>query len=127
MEWKSFYMPWFRSAGSILTFIFCSLLAATFPWWLQGRVHAAANSAETLTGIDVLEELNFAPLAGKRVGLITNQTGVDRHGRSTIDVLAHAPGVKLIALFSPEHGIRGSADERIPSTTDASTGLPIYS
>ena len=81
----------------------------------------------TLTGIDVLEAQHFAPLAGKRIGLITNQTGIDRHGRSTIDLLAHAPGVKLVALFSPEHGIRGLFDERIASTTDAATGLPVYS
>jgi len=83
--------------------------------------------AQTLTGIDVLEAENFAPLAGKRVGLITNQTGIDRKGRSTIDLLAHAPGVKLVALFSPEHGIRGAVDEHVPSSTDATTGLPVYS
>lgn len=83
--------------------------------------------AHTRTGIDVLEALDFAPLVGKRVGLITNQTGIDGNGRSTIDLLAHARGVRLVALFSPEHGIRGTEDERIPSTTDAATGLPIYS
>src|SRR5260370_7146504 len=86
-----------------------------------------ACAAQTLTGIDVLEAQDFAPLAGKRVGLITNQTGIDRKRRSTIDMLAHAPGVKLVALFSPEHGIRGAVDERVVSTTDAVTGLPIYS
>jgi uncharacterized protein YbbC (DUF1343 family) len=75
----------------------------------------------------VLEAQKFAPLAGKRVGLITNQTGIDRHGRSTIDLLAHAPGVKLLALFSPEHGIRGKVDERVSSSTDKATGLPVYS
>lgn len=80
-----------------------------------------------MTGIDVLEAQNFAPLAGKRVGLITNQTGVDRNGRSTIDLLAHAPGVKLVALFSPEHGIRGMIDARVSSSTDEATGLPVYS
>src|SRR5579862_8085696 len=85
---------------------------------------SAAPSAQTLTGIDVLEAENFAPLAGKRVGLITNQTGIDRKGRSTIDLLAHAPGVRLVALFSPEHGIRGAVDERVPSSTDSATGLP---
>ena len=84
-------------------------------------------AAQTLTGIDVLEAQKFAPLAGKRVGLITNQTGIDRQGRSTIDLLAHAPGVKLVALFSPEHGIRGDVDERVSSSTDEATGLPIYS
>ncbi len=91
--------------------------------WIQTPVAAA----QTLTGIDVLEAQNFAPLAGKRVGLITNQTGIDRNGRSTIDLLAHAPGVKLVALFSPEHGIRGTVDERVSSSTDEATGLPIYS
>ncbi len=80
-----------------------------------------------LTGIDVLEAQNFAPLAGKRIGLITNQTGMDRQGRSTIDLLAHAPGVRLVALFSPEHGLRGNVDERFPSTNDSATGIPIYS
>jgi len=81
----------------------------------------------TKTGIDILEEENFTPLRGKRVGLITNQTGVDLHGRRTIDVLAHAPDVKLVALFSPEHGIAGRADAAIANATDAATGLPIYS
>jgi uncharacterized protein YbbC (DUF1343 family) len=91
--------------------------------WIQIPVSAA----QTLTGIDVLEAQKFAPLAGKRVGLITNQTGIDRNRRSTIDLLAHAPGVKLVALFSPEHGIRGTFDARVSSTTDEATGLPVYS
>ena len=93
----------------------------------KARLLRPAAPGQTLTGIDVLEAQNFAPLAGKRVGLITNQTGIDRNGRSTIDLLAHAPGVKLVALFSPEHGIRGAVDERVSSTTDEATGLPIYS
>lgn len=75
----------------------------------------------------MLEEENFAPLRGKHVGVITNQTGVDRSGRRTIDLLAHAPGVKLVALFSPEHGPSGNVEEEVPSSTDAATGLPIYS
>ncbi|HXC33070.1 MAG TPA: DUF1343 domain-containing protein [Verrucomicrobiae bacterium] len=87
----------------------------------------AAAGGQTLTGIDVLEARKFAPLAGKRVGLITNQTGIDRNGRSTIDLLFHAPGVKLLALFSPEHGIRGKLDERVTSSVDQATGLPVYS
>ena len=95
--------------------------------WLQSPSFAAPRDAGTLTGIDVLEAEHFAPLVGKRVGLITNQTGIDRTGRSTIDLLTHAPGVKLVALFSPEHGIRGVADERVPTSTDAATGLPVYS
>lgn len=78
-------------------------------------------------GIDVLEAEKFAPLRGKHVGLITNHTGVDFQGKPTIDLLAHAPGVQLVALFSPEHGIAGHSDEKVATSKDASTGLPIYS
>jgi uncharacterized protein YbbC (DUF1343 family) len=89
---------------------------------------AVPQSADhTKTGIDVLEEQNFAPLRGKRVGLITNQTGVDAQGRRTIDVLAHADGVKLVALFSPEHGIAGQLDANVANASDAATGLQIFS
>ena len=83
--------------------------------------------ARVQTGLDVLEGQKFAPLRGKRVGLITNHTGVDTQERSTVQLLAHAPGVQLVALFSPEHGIAGHADDNVPSSKDASTGLPIYS
>ncbi|HEY1483821.1 MAG TPA: DUF1343 domain-containing protein [Candidatus Acidoferrum sp.] len=79
------------------------------------------------TGIDVLEAEKFAALRGKHVGLITNHTGMDFQERSTVNLLAHAPGVQLVALFSPEHGIAGHADEKLPKSQDASTGLPIYS
>ena len=83
--------------------------------------------ARVQTGLDVLEAQKFAPLRGKRIGLITNHTGVDTQERSTVQVLAHAAGVQLVALFSPEHGIAGHADDNVPSSKDASTGLPIYS
>ncbi|HWH79201.1 MAG TPA: DUF1343 domain-containing protein, partial [Candidatus Binatus sp.] len=62
-----------------------------------------------------------------RIGLVTNQTGRDRLGRTTIDVLFKAPDVKLVALFSPEHGIRGLADDKVSDSKDEMTGLPIYS
>ncbi len=80
-------------------------------------------------GIDILEAEGFASLKGKQVGLITNQTGVDSKGRSTADLLNQAPGVKLIALFSPEHGIRGKAEHGhlIGDTIDPKTHLPVYS
>jgi uncharacterized protein YbbC (DUF1343 family)/CubicO group peptidase (beta-lactamase class C family) len=84
-------------------------------------------SAKVLTGIDVLERDNFKQIAGLRIGLVTNQTGRDREGKSTIDILSKAPGVKLIALFSPEHGIRGTADEKVSDSKDEATGLTIYS
>ncbi|MGA2475490.1 MAG: exo-beta-N-acetylmuramidase NamZ domain-containing protein [Terriglobia bacterium] len=85
------------------------------------------RNGKVQTGVDVLEAEHFAPLGGRRVGLITNLTGVDAAGRRTIDLLEHAPGVKLLAVFSPEHGIEGQADSRVPSSTDAATGLPVYS
>ncbi len=89
---------------------------------------ARAVSSQTKTGIDVLEAQKFAPLRGMRVGLVTNQTGVDSHGRRTIDVLAGAEGVKLAALFSPEHGIAGKLDqENVDNAKDAATGLAIFS
>jgi uncharacterized protein YbbC (DUF1343 family) len=78
-------------------------------------------------GLDAIEADKFAALRGKRVGLITNHTGVDFQGRTTIELLAHAPGVQLVALFSPEHGIAGHADDKVASAADASTGLPIFS
>ena len=79
------------------------------------------------TGLETLEMEKYASLKGKRVGLISNHTGLDFQGRSTVELLAHAPGVKLVALFSPEHGIAGHADEKVASSKDASTGLPVYS
>lgn len=93
----------------------------------QGSVSESGNSVRVLTGIDVLERDNFKPLAGMRIGLVTNHTGRDREGRQTIDVLNKAPGVKLVALFSPEHGIRGLVDDKFEDSKDDATGLPIYS
>jgi len=92
------------------------------------RRPAKAEDSQVLNGIDVLKRDNFALLKGKRVGLITNHTGRDRDGNPTIDVLFKAPDVKLVALFSPEHGIRGALDqEKIINTTDEKTGLPVLS
>ena len=83
--------------------------------------------ADVLNGIDVLEKLGFAPLKGLKVGLITNHTGRDRQGRATIDLLKQAPEVRLVALFSPEHGIRGEVDANVKDSRDEKTGLPVYS
>src|SRR5690349_17295568 len=70
----------------------------------------------TLTGIDVLRGDQFALLRGKRVALLTNQTGLVRGGTRSIDLLASAAGVRLVALFSPEHGLRGELDDNVPSS-----------
>jgi uncharacterized protein YbbC (DUF1343 family)/CubicO group peptidase (beta-lactamase class C family) len=87
----------------------------------------AAASDPVRTGIDVLRAQQFAALRGHRVGLLTNQTGRARDGASTIDLLHAADGVSLVALFSPEHGIRGALDAAVESSRDERTGLPIYS
>lgn len=78
-------------------------------------------------GIDVLAAEEFAPLAGKRIGLITNPSGVDAAGRRSIDLLRAAPGVTLAALFSPEHGLAGDRDAPVASGSDAASGLPVRS
>jgi uncharacterized protein YbbC (DUF1343 family)/CubicO group peptidase (beta-lactamase class C family) len=80
-----------------------------------------------LPGIDVLQAEGFARLKGKTVALVTNHTGKSMDGTSTIDLLAQAEGVKLVALFSPEHGIRGELDEKVGDGKDEKTGLPVYS
>ncbi len=83
--------------------------------------------AGVLTGIDVLVREHFARLKGRRVGLVTNHSGLSRDGRSTIDLLHQAEGVTLVALFSPEHGLRGEIDRRVADGRDEATGLPVYS
>ncbi len=98
-----------------------------FAFAREQAVASATIQTQVLTGIDVLQRDNFKQLAGMRVGLVTNHTGRDRAGRATIDVLHKAPGVKLVALFAPEHGIRGLADENVSDSKDEQTGLPIYS
>jgi uncharacterized protein YbbC (DUF1343 family) len=87
----------------------------------------SGRAARVQTGLDVLEAQKFAPLRGKHIGLITNHTGLDSQERNIVDVLSHAPGVQLVALFSPEHGLAGRSDEKITSTKDPATGLPVYS
>jgi len=87
----------------------------------------AAPAAPVQTGLDVLRAQGFAPLRGKRIGLVTNHTGRARDGATTIDLLFGAPDVKLVTLFSPEHGIRGILDTSVPSSVDDKTKLPILS
>ncbi len=95
---------------------------------LTGRDSETIPELNVSTGIDVLKASDFAILHGKRVGLVTNHTGRDREGNATIDVLHKAKGVQLVALFSPEHGIRGQMDqENIGDTKDEKTGLPVFS
>ena len=85
------------------------------------------NNEKVQTGIDVLTGEKFEPLTGLRVGLITNHSGIDSAGRRTVDLFHKAPNVKLVAIFSPEHGFSGKADRRVLSTKEPLTGLPVYS
>lgn len=84
-------------------------------------------AAEVQTGLDILVASDFSQLQGRRIGLITNHSGIDREWNSTIDLLSKASAVKLVALFSPEHGIRGLEERPVSSSVDERTGLPIYS
>lgn len=120
---------------------YSAAVAALVPKFVEGaeaakraaeRRQTPANrtpiSATVFNGIDVLAKNGFKQLAGKRVGLVTNHTGRDLAGRSTIDILHEADNVELVAIFAPEHGIRGELDtEKIDDTMDAKTGLPVYS
>lgn len=95
-------------------------------------ISTAADAAQKIrvkTGIEVLKEQNFKCLEGKRVGLITNPTGVDNNLKSDIDILYEAKNVNLVALFGPEHGVRGNAHagQSVSTDRDAATGLPVYS
>lgn len=104
------------SAALIVTVFLCAPL-----------LRVSGRSSTVLNGIDVLREGNFDLLSGKRVGLVTNQTGMAADGTSTIDLLFHSDACNLVALFSPEHGIRGTMDEDVRSSTDEKTGLPVHS
>lgn len=90
-------------------------------------VNASCQPVET--GLETLVKSNFKTLIGKRIGLITNPTGVDRNLRSAVDILFNAPGINLTALYGPEHGVRGefTAGEIIGSAKDPATGLPVFS
>ena len=102
----------------------------TSKWFLAAMLLMGAMTAvaQVKTGIEVLRERNFDVLQGKRVGLCTNPTGVDRHLVSTIDILWEAENVNLVALYGPEHGVRGNiyAGDHVDNDVDQRTGLKMY-
>jgi uncharacterized protein YbbC (DUF1343 family) len=91
-----------------------------------GLHRVVSRQVDTLTGLDVMEQSGFAALKNRRIGLITNQTGLDRKGRRNIDALLEA-GIHVIAIYSPEHGLAGTADAAVGNGKDSKTGLPIIS
>jgi uncharacterized protein YbbC (DUF1343 family)/CubicO group peptidase (beta-lactamase class C family) len=109
-----------RLRGEVATLAAAAILDVPFPATPPAR-------SDVLTGIDILVREKFRRLQGRHIGLVTNHSGRDRTGKATIDLLHEAPGVHLVALFSPEHGIRGSVDEKVGDSRDPKTGLPIYS
>jgi uncharacterized protein YbbC (DUF1343 family) len=115
------------SPSQIFRFTILVALVATSSSPSFARGKRSGRPGRVQTGLDVLEAEKFAPLRGKHVGLITNHTCVDSQGRGTIELLTHAPSVQVVALFSPEHGLAGRSDEKIASTKDPATGLPVYS
>jgi uncharacterized protein YbbC (DUF1343 family)/CubicO group peptidase (beta-lactamase class C family) len=94
---------------------------------LTGYSVQGPGNSKVQTGIDVLKAENFRSLTGLSIGLITNHSGIDSSGRRTLDVFYNAPGVRIRKVFSPEHGLFGKEEERVPSTMDAATGIPVYS
>ena len=86
-----------------------------------------SQDGKVQTGIDALKSENFASLKGLRLGLITNHSGIDSTGQRTLDLIYRTSGLKLKAIFSPEHGLLGEKDETVPSSTEPLTGLPVYS
>jgi uncharacterized protein YbbC (DUF1343 family)/CubicO group peptidase (beta-lactamase class C family) len=115
------------AAESIADFEFAAVNSQSSSIASAGTGANRTPPVRTLNGIDVLVRQKFAPLRGMRIGLLTNHTGHDRDRNSTIDLLRTAPDVELKVLFSPEHGIRGQADERLGDTVDEKTGLPVFS
>ena len=113
------------------TVAFSATVVAALTTSALGAQAPACNApgAPVLPGVEVLLRDSLASLRGQRVGLITNHSGRDRAGTSTIDLLAKAPGVRLVALYGPEHGIRGTAQAgaTIANSVDSATGVPVFS
>lgn len=107
---------------------FVNLVDAAAKAETSSQSSTVPKNASVLNGIDVLERDGFKQLAGKRVALVTNHTGRNLAGKSTIDILHEAKNVELVSIFAPEHGIRGELDtEKIDDTKDEKTGLPVFS
>lgn len=96
---------------------------------MQAKNPVVKTDIRVKTGVEVLRDRGFEGLVGRKVGLVTNPSGVDSQLNSTVDILYNAPGVELVALYGPEHGVRGDvyAGDKVNDAVDAATGLPVYS
>lgn len=105
------------------------VLSAALSLFATACAQEGYTGAVVKTGIEVLVESNFKQIAGKKVGLVTNPTGVDRNLVSTVDILHNAKNVELVALYGPEHGVRGDihAGAKVEDYNDPATGVPVYS
>lgn len=119
---KEFFRLFFALALALLA-------SAPFVIAQTPQPESQSENSAVLPGIDVLAARQFDILRGKKVGLVTNHTGLSRDGRATIDILRAAPNVKLVALYAPEHGVRGeiTAGAHVKTYRDKTTGLPVYS
>ncbi|GJM25098.1 MAG: hypothetical protein DHS20C16_15130 [Phycisphaerae bacterium] len=115
-----------RMSGKSLwiAFMSCAMLAS--PLWAQTSAKHVVTDG-VMCGVDILARDGFKQLAGRKVGLITNHTGLNRFGESSLELIHAAPNVELVALFSPEHGLKGKLDERVADSTDPLTGLKVFS
>ena len=113
------------------TLLLLFMAALALPVGCAARNNANNDTARPVvkTGLEVLRDMDYAPLKGKRVGLLTNPTGVDRNMVSTADILLNAPGVNLVALYGPEHGVRGNeyAGAKIEGNADSLMGVKVFS
>jgi uncharacterized protein YbbC (DUF1343 family) len=120
--------PWKVCASlCLLSFVLFPHCAGASAQKTKSKKGRSGRLGRVQAGLDVLAATKFASLRGKHIGLITNHTGLDSEGRSNIDLLRHAAGVEIVAFFSPEHGLAGRNDDKVSSTKDPTTGLPIYS
>jgi uncharacterized protein YbbC (DUF1343 family) len=112
-----------------MRYIYALALNLLFPLLLSAQGTVTASQPKVKPGIEVLRDRGFEGLKGKRVGLVTNPSGVDSQLRSTVDILFNAPEVNLVALYGPEHGVRGNAyaGDKVTDSRDSKTGLPVYS
>ncbi|MDD3300646.1 MAG: DUF1343 domain-containing protein [Bacteroidia bacterium] len=113
----------------LLTIIIAAAITSSFASCTSGSAVESNGKTIVKPGIEVLKDQGFKILEGKRVGLITNPTGFDNSMKSTIDVLHEAPNVNLVALFGPEHGVRGDvhAGDKVGDMNDPKTGIPVLS